>query len=237
MIAEIGGRSDFFRSNGAPIPFQELRTVAILAKKYNIQTILDEVVARLSRYFPSSSYDDFLRKVDTNPNIDLVPADAIAVASLARLLDAPHILPTVLYACCNLSTEELFDGVTYGDETVTLSGEDLFTCVEGRHRLLVENDRVMEVLMELLTPPELRPKKCSTPNHCQAAGGRVVAFFQERGLFSEYAVLADDAERLDICRADAKTKLCKHCDETLRKLLRERKMEAWAKLGDIFGAE
>lgn len=222
--------------------FQDLRAVAIVSVKYKVQEIIDEVLSRLSKYFPSRSLAQWdkiawrggaMVRSSFNPQlIHIVEEDVVAVIALARLLHAKHILPAAFHVLHSLSPTMLLDGVTYDGEVVRITDDDMQIFLSGRKKLLQANTRVMRTFLDFATTPELRPAKCVSPTHCQKAAELLSAAAIDDLLYAKATPcdsLRDWLDKMQGGRTD--TKPCSACRKAMNKIIDERRQEAWKPLG------
>ena len=242
--------SDWFRQKKRKIHFEDFRKVVIIAAKYQVQAVMDEAVARLSEYYPSSSLSDWASTVFTDEDkdgdspdagsLDISRADSFAVVSLARLLNAPSILPTALYQCSKgTDVELLLHSINYDDEIVRLSKEDLQLCLSARRRLLEGNSRIFRPLLEFRS--QLHPELCSTKPACRKAVDQIVLNALDIGVANTAFTLEDLGSWLTNVQVPVKDprkkKLCVRCDRTLQGAIRKRQEGCWNELGDIFNVK
>lgn len=119
-----------------PIPFSELAALARLAHKYQLDDLLSGACGRLASVF-SADFDQWrITCGASNSLVTLEPTDAIEAFHLFRLVDHTHMIPTALYACCQLHLRHLLQGVIRADGTLEkLSLEELERCLSVREFL------------------------------------------------------------------------------------------------------
>lgn len=122
--------SDYFHCDRPSVQFADLRVVTLMAVKYKVQELVDEVIGRLCGFFPWRKLEDWVNLAyeDEAQPLYITKRDAIAIIPLARLLDAPKLLPMAFYISCGLPQHELVEGQTFGDEVVRLDEADLRMC-------------------------------------------------------------------------------------------------------------
>ena len=150
-----------------------MRILGPIAKKYAIKELVDVIVERLSQCFPCRKMDDWdseLKMGKNVPPINIKKTDAIAVINLARLLEAPKLLPLAFYTCVSQSlVHEIVAGCEYPDGTVHLTPEDLQICLKGYDDLLEENKDILKIFAEFNGEKGLRPTSCNSASRCRAA--------------------------------------------------------------------
>ena len=88
------------------------------------------------------------------------PAHSIAVVNLARLTNAPRMLPTALMDCCTLRAE-IVDGLLREDGTrETLAPADLGRCFVGRTRMAQASARIAHGMFRQDVAPKCRNPAC-----------------------------------------------------------------------------
>ncbi|GJE89898.1 hypothetical protein PsYK624_060100 [Phanerochaete sordida] len=241
--ADVSEISDWFMSSRPPIAYSDFRRVMDVALKYNIQDIISEARHRLSEVFQTDSLDDWC--VELDPEGDRTPLqisyfDYIDALRLSRLLGMHSITPLLFYVCCNLSPfEKIVDGVQLAGipEPVTLSQDDLRTCLRGRARLIQESSRIMKAFQELAFDERGRPSACKTPQHCSEALQALSLAVVDAQCFSEPSAIDPMDRWITRHENTADAKPCRHCGKALRNVVNERREETWCKLGEIFGVE
>ncbi|RPD82271.1 hypothetical protein L226DRAFT_607426 [Lentinus tigrinus ALCF2SS1-7] len=122
-----------YLKHGEPIPFAVLAALARLAHKYQLDELLAGACGRLASVF-SADFDQWrITCGASNSLVSLEPTDAIEAFHLFRLIDRTDMIPTALYACCQLPFQDLLQGVMRADGTLEkLSSEDLERCLSVR---------------------------------------------------------------------------------------------------------
>ncbi|GJE89892.1 hypothetical protein PsYK624_060040 [Phanerochaete sordida] len=237
-----GGNSDWLKTKRPPIAYDDFRIVVPIAVKYEVQEIVEEARYRLSRIFPTSSlhnWDPSLCPDGDATALQLVHLDCIDALRLARLLDLPALIPLIFYAICNIADlAEVAAGVDYEDGAprAVLAPDDLRTYLVGRQALMQESLRVLRALHELGAEKGARVAGCSSPKRCRPAFHALALTALDDELYCEPSPI-DNMETwlANVARTTPEARPCKHCDEAVRKLINERREEAWRKLGTIFG--
>ncbi|KAI0750320.1 hypothetical protein C8Q80DRAFT_1253846 [Daedaleopsis nitida] len=117
--------------------FSVLASLVRMGHKYQLDLILDESLRRLKTvYNPDFSVWE-PHQGRSNGVVELQNEDAIEAFNLFCLVDRPEMLPTALYACCNLDTHVLLHGWQRSDGSTLekLSMEDLELCLNARPEL------------------------------------------------------------------------------------------------------
>lgn len=97
-----------------------------LAHKYGAEDLLKESVQHLQALYPTS----FIEWEKTRRPYS---SRAITAVNLAHLTNTPSILPTALYACCQLPDDNLLEGAVHSDGTTdTLNRSDLVKCLKAK---------------------------------------------------------------------------------------------------------
>ncbi|GJE89952.1 hypothetical protein PsYK624_060660 [Phanerochaete sordida] len=230
-IVYDGSNSNWFARKAKPLPFAELRGVAIVASKYNVQNVIDEAVRRLSFYFPSLRAR-FRSNLDFNDQssqpLRIVEKDAVAVIKLAKLLKAPFLLPTAYVVCALIDPEYQVKGVAYEDEVVKLDDDELKLCLEGHAELMEENTHVMSTLFEDPSHPSY--------TQCDTALKKLLHMAMKDGALAEpdpiFPVQAW-FQRKYKDKPDAQP--CQLCQYRLEEMMDRRQAEVWERLGGIYG--
>ncbi|GJE89900.1 hypothetical protein PsYK624_060120 [Phanerochaete sordida] len=230
-----GVQSDWFAS-GVRLDFADLRRVAIVAAKYQVPAVLDEVKSRLRAFYPTASlqawravvFDDESGADGSRGTLAIRTWDSIAVIGLCRLLKMPDILPVVLYECCSkVSAANLVRGVTCGDELVRLTEDGLLLCLRARDLLVAETARMSN---DFIVKPQAG---CTSPQSCatkleqlrfQVINADVASSPNPLDAWIPYtAAQYDDAEK----------KPCALCADALMGSLEGAVEAVWRRLGEI----
>ncbi|GJE89901.1 hypothetical protein PsYK624_060130 [Phanerochaete sordida] len=231
-----GGNSDWFNSK-VRIDFRDLRAVAIIAAKYKVPEVLEEVRSRLRVFYPTDSLDSWrsvmFAEVDeqmTYGALTIRDQDSIAVVALCRLLEMPDILPIVLYECCSpISAVLLVRGVIYDDEVVRLTEEDTVLCLRARQSLIAETARMYRAFT--VTPRA----GCRSPQTCAAKLERLLARAVDQDVLSDPSPLNQWVLfATEECKS-AGSEPCTLCAAALMDSLDNAAEDVWRKLGQIFG--
>ena len=129
------------------------------------------------------------------------------------------------------------DGVTYGDEVVRLSQDDLRRCLLARRELLREASQVFLVVLNFIST---KPAACVSWNlQCRRAIEAVTRLAVEEGFGGSHPSPIDEWGWWLDSTYETKpgTRPCSHCQKNLKRLVDERREEAWKKLGGIFDVE
>ena len=114
-----------------PLPFHIVASFLRLGRKYDIQLLLNEAIARLTYEFPST-----LAHYDAMEDFSMIEDSSTLIYDtirLARDSDLPSVLPSAFLICCQIhSFKEIFDGMHRSDgRHATLSPEDQRICILG----------------------------------------------------------------------------------------------------------
>ena len=131
------------------MPFAVLASLARMAHKYEVGWLLAEATRRLKTVFP----DQFTMWQDdmSTSSVTMVPQDAVEAFNLFRRIGRLDMLPTAMYACCQLDLGRLIHGVVRADGAFTekLSIDDLERCLKARRELTTSN---VELALSLFSP-------------------------------------------------------------------------------------
>ena len=114
-----------------------------LGAKYEMSSIREDALQRLQRIFPRQLEEfmnhytwPYLEDDMYSSDLQIAARDAIAVITLARVYDAPLLLPPAFYICAQLDTAILVDGYEDSDgKHHKLLPEDLKRCLRGQAEL------------------------------------------------------------------------------------------------------
>ena len=216
-----------------------MRVLGPIAKKYAIKELVDVIVERLSECFPYRKMDDWdseLKMESEIPPINIKKLDAIAVVNLARLLEAPQLLPLAFYTCVSQNAvHQIVAGCEYPDGTVRLASADLQIYLKGYESLLEENKDILRIFAEFNKEKGLRPSSCISAPRCHVAFDKLLLSALDGVLF----LWADPITPMDtwlngIYETTPQSKPCRHCDRVLREAITICRQRVWDKLGDIF---
>ncbi len=115
-----------------------------MAHKYQMDQLLDESLRSLRRFYPDT-YKLFQDRRSTTPQNS---ARAISVVNLARLVEAPSLLPMAIVECCTLGSE-IVNGYKRPDLTEEhLSLSDIGLCFQAKDKLIEARIRGFHQLFE-----------------------------------------------------------------------------------------
>ncbi|KAL6298835.1 hypothetical protein BKA93DRAFT_713268, partial [Sparassis latifolia] len=104
-----------------------------LGHKYQVEDLRADGLARIKRVFTDNfdMWDSHSRSGTMGTELlRLTRLDAMSAVNLARIANAPSLLPVALYYCCQLDIYELCRGVPRADGTTErLSSEDMDRCI------------------------------------------------------------------------------------------------------------
>jgi hypothetical protein len=167
---------------GIPVPFITVAGILRLATKYDVRHLREEAITRIRSCFPDQlSKWDTARQRDRDGQclMDYEPGEEIAIANLVRSCHVKGVIHLVLYACCQLDSQLLFNGVSLKNGTVEkLAMDDLEICINGREGLSETNERLIEKAIWSFS------SKCEQPLTC--ALERITFFKQRRHRFKYY---------------------------------------------------
>ncbi|PIL26499.1 hypothetical protein GSI_12257 [Ganoderma sinense ZZ0214-1] len=214
--------------------FDELFAVIRLAHKYNIPQVLEQALASLRESGFTTSFAAYSR-LPSNPESALDPRcdpgqHNIGVVNVARLIDAPSLLPVALYHCTYLGSE-LFDGWTRDDGTIEhLSDADLRLCVDARAVLVHAHTVLLFSVFDGTVSAG-----CAKRTRC-AAGLR-----DAQRVFVHAEALAQGYQPLRYSWAEAvlmleeRKKVCGSCAREMLERAKNGQKEIFDKLPKIFG--
>lgn len=159
--------------------------------------------------------------------------DAIAAVSIARLTDTYSMLPSALYMCCQLDTEEILNGVTRENGTTErLTQEDVLRCLNARRTFL--HDNIVSAYILFTTKPL---HGCTKHSDCALLRRNLadthVTF--DTGGVEDYAYLADwDPYLRDKELSGSYHSLCPNCQAAILEQARELRLAAWTSLSETF---
>ena len=132
------------------MPFAVLASLARIAHKYEVGWLLAEATCRLKTAFP----DQFVIWQDdmSTSSVTMAPQDTIEAFNLFRRIGRLDMLPTAMYACCQLDLGRLIHGVVRADGAFTekLSIDDIERCLKARRELTTSN---VELALSLFSGP------------------------------------------------------------------------------------
>lgn len=142
-----------------------------MTTKYKIQHIIDSASFRLRERYPSASLKAWDHR--NEKSIIMGDRDPLSVIPLARACQVSDILPLVFYECCELSVDQIYDGVVYGTEKVQLSPGDVRTCLVGMKQLEAKNLSCFKALIEISAGTR-QVQPCKTPVLCIASVRKIM---------------------------------------------------------------
>lgn len=144
-----------------------MAAAARLGHKYQMTSLLKQAVDYLKTYYTNDYASWQKHNLFVPPNFSDV--HSIGVLNLVRLLGETSLLPTVVFACCQLNLR-LVRGFARADGTrEQLTPDDLALCVTAKTRLMQESVRVV-----LLTIQPRLAKGCKTTAQCERGFGKLV---------------------------------------------------------------
>lgn len=196
-----------------------------IGKKYDIGLIYSQAMLRFTTEFPSTlaAFDN----CPTQPNrIDSFTLDPLSVVKLAYETQTLCILPAAWYLCCaEYDLDDIFDGKSaYGDALVTLSTENLRTCVLGREKLL--DDR-----LEFHTWIAEDSKHCYDPLDCITKKRNALYTLAGTPCFAESLTRWNDMNKVLLGDLD----LCGVCYKDAEACYERGRQNIWDELPTYFG--
>ncbi|KAI0370980.1 hypothetical protein BV20DRAFT_1035611 [Pilatotrama ljubarskyi] len=181
-----------------------------LGKKYQCDQVVRLSLDYLKKWFTETS-DAWFNVGDTIDPPQFQRIHVIGVVNLARLADAPSLLPTALMLCCTLGAE-IVDGFTREDGTrETLSPEDLGRVFAAKAKLLRFHLRATHQLFQ----EEVAPG-CARSRVCAGVLSRLLGkVVDDEGLFNDLRWSSDWDYYVDAneVAADCRRELCSRCYE------------------------
>ena len=137
-----------------------------MAHKYEIDAAVQMAADHLRRHYPAD-FDDWNRTREDIPLFS--PLEHIGVVNLARLIDAPDILPAAFMRCCGLDPDILLEGFVREDGVVEkLSQEDLTRTLIARSEIVKADTNLCVYALERTSP------FCHCPTDCEENIKRVL---------------------------------------------------------------
>lgn len=188
--------------------------------------LLDQALDYLKE-FHSDDFDTW-QKYDQLVPTGFAEIEAIGIVNLARFLGETSLLPTALFACCQLD-RKITDGFTREDGArEQLSLDDIGLCFEAKTRLIQESVRIA---LRAFWPEQ--SETCKTGTQCRKdfkallrkVEGRVGEMAETDPFLSPFTILKADAEGL----------LCQACRAMAEDRISEEQRAVWARLPQILG--
>ncbi|PIL26269.1 hypothetical protein GSI_12025 [Ganoderma sinense ZZ0214-1] len=226
--AYISGAEPGFLEAAEPT-FDEISAYIRLGRKYDLETLYEHALAFLEHHYP----DDF--KTWTQSKYwgpEHWPANAaVGVVNLARLIDAPHLLPSALLSCTYMK-EDIMEGFGCADGTrETLALDDIGRCFRASAAI-----RQATVAGVVRTLRDKACQACKTQNKCADALRRAL-----QGLDRVERLLTRCPIRLmpDDLLSDGQAKLgtCADCTAMVKRRSRKERTMLWARLPGLLGVE
>lgn len=143
-------------------PMEWVSAMLRLGRKYQISFIADEAIERLKRAYPVTVTEYKLRNIVVEIQDYLGGGMGIVAVNLARSYGLNEILPFALYTCCQLSMEQLVNGIVFPNGNVErLPRGDIVRCLKGREMLMAKNlDFIKTLRKYTATPVDIHEGKC-----------------------------------------------------------------------------
>ncbi|TFY57397.1 hypothetical protein EVJ58_g7043 [Rhodofomes roseus] len=229
-----------FHRRDEQFSFAIIAALARLAHKYDIKDLLDDALHRMKSCF-SNAFHDWAPTRDNecvgSPLMAYVETDAIAAVNIARLTDTPSMLPTALYVCCQLDTDNILNGVPRGHDAVErLSSEDITRCLDARLKLVHDNVVSAFSIFTIATSDG-----CTSQKNCLLLLEELLEIEAEgRGLPLDNCSCLEDW--IPPLREDAETGpilegLCASCQAMVQQRAADERKEVWERLPAIMGVE
>ena len=151
----------------------------------------------------------------------------IAVVNLARLVDAPILLPSALLACCGLGAS-VFEGYKREDGTREyLSTEDLGRCFDASAKVVQQNAKIALLVLAPEASPACKKHRVS----CERVIGRTLALLHrsidELGCFKLFSPFAH--VHMNLCAA-----VCDPCLDMIEERDVKQREDLWKILPSLF---
>ena len=217
--------------------------LAPIAKKYEVEEVVDAIVDRLSRCFPSNKLEEWDPSLGQNlpvPPCLLENNDAVAVVVIARILDVPRLLPTAFYNCVLVfdAGELLAASETESGDApdLLLSRKDLGICLSGYEDLLKQRKCMIKMFAEFAGDANCRSDQCKTSSRCHTAADKLLFRLLENDTYNTAPAVIDpmDSWFEKSYQETPQAKLCRGCDKVLRGKVKKMQLEVWERLGSIF---
>ena len=196
-----------------------------LAHKYYIPSIQEQALRALQVYVFTSDFDTYFGPPKGHVRAHSI--QPIGAVNIARLTDTPLMLPTALYACCQMGGG-LLDGWTREDGIVEhLAIDDAKRCFDAYVTLAREQALVPSCLFAAVPP-----NRCTERGRCSPS---ITALASNAGLVE--AMMQEDVltDRSALIRAIRPRSVCEGCTQVLLERDRSRRERLWDRLPQIFG--
>ncbi|KAH9932342.1 uncharacterized protein B0H18DRAFT_952447 [Fomitopsis serialis] len=202
-----------------------------LAHKYGAEDLLKESTQQLQALYPTSFMEwEKIRRPHSSR--------AITAVNLAHLTSTPSILPTALYACCQLPDDTLLEGAVHSDGTAdTLSRSDLVKCMKAK---------VMYARSEMDMIHEKFRRSClSAGDACdkafnlirEAAIRRLFTGNVEPGILEPWREFLNARGNISGTRHSTAAVPCRRCLENVINAVSDVDVEWWCELPWVMGIE
>ena len=208
--------------------FAIIAALARLSHKYQIDALLQPIVSLLERTFPTSFNTWLQNEGFRRAPIRFVHAQAIEAVNLVRVLGRPDMLPTALYASCQLTPAQICRGVPRADGTLErLEPGDVERCFSATMRL---RSIAHGMAVRLFVYP-----RCANPESCDVLCNAVKEALEEEG-----GLFGGDLLRVgvDLAPREWGSWLCKLCAvRNLERGVLASQREAWSSLHHVFDVD
>lgn len=227
------------------IEFTQLRTLLLLAKKYDIPHLAEPAIHRLRKIYPSSTLASFdaVSDLDEGP-VEMTYRDHLAAIDLARRCDLPDIVPVACYRYLvsprEIDFESILSGLYYGNTHVHLSSEDTNLLLSGKERLLVLTQKVLESIWDNKSAEDRRRQYYTLSCKCLDKFGSFATKVYTQGSPRMHAGLTKidgDLEELDDTSKKTIQEKCMFCGRNVMQRYNAHREKMWTELGPCFGVD
>jgi hypothetical protein len=209
-------------SDKTPLPLSLISSFLRLGRKYGIDQLHAEAVAKLSVDFPSTlqGYDKCM-KTAWPQAVDLKGCSLFTVIDLARENDVQSILPCVLYVLCQFAhhnSTPFVDSVS----RVILAADDIKACVKAHSELL----RLQ--LTKTFGRLDVKPSPSNPCTHLLCA-------MTKKAVFYTYYYLSAPLCPFALWNSRWGNGLCSDCIIKSRQLREQGRAAIWGQLPALFG--
>ncbi|EPQ50346.1 hypothetical protein GLOTRDRAFT_82380 [Gloeophyllum trabeum ATCC 11539] len=196
-----------------------------LSTKYNIQSIRRRIVDELALIYPRT-LQGFYHRV-RHPVHEQFIGKAYIAAELARVGEAPILLPAILYCCATYTTETILDD----NGPVGLNWSEKRACIMGRERIMVAYRKLEKQLKPQALPPTVN---CELPGgqRCEIQQGVWVPLLQKRRKLTAHWFMPMLSHGNDLSWGPG---VCFSCFDAMKTLYHNELNAIWEKLPEYFG--
>ncbi|EIW56891.1 uncharacterized protein TRAVEDRAFT_128265 [Trametes versicolor FP-101664 SS1] len=209
--------------------FHMISAVIRLGHKYQMENIVTEGVNYLKRWF-TSDFTAWSAGALYEPDAPLECEHAIGVVNLARLVDAPSLLPTALLMCCGLAGQAVTGFAREDGSRETLAPDDLARCFKAHSRLA---QHMLVLTIRIFAPSVL--EECEYPQKClEVLQAMLLGVENEPEHFAYSDVFVSWMELFER-PGGLWFECCTDCQEMLKRRDRDERFEVWKELPGIMG--